>query len=184
MGQLQQTIKEEVDALGTNGSQAHESETGEQLSRDEIFDLLRNSRRREVLRYLDALDDGNSTLSELAEYIAGVENDIKPNEVGASQRKRVYIGLYQGHLPKLADKGAVEYNQARGTVKLGDISQLEPYLFDSSREPQSRGPVYGAVAIAAVVVVGLLGLVSVPMAWLAVLSTAALLVLAVYHCYR
>lgn len=106
-------------------SNTAESDT---LSKDEMFELLKNRRRRDALRYLLEAD-GESTLSDLAERIAAKENDIEIRELSSAQRKRVYIGLYQCHLPKLADAGVVDFEKHRGDVeRLDAADQLDPYL--------------------------------------------------------
>lgn len=103
-------------------------ETSESLSKDEMFELLKNRRRRDALRYL-AEGDGESTLSDLAERIAAKENDVEVHALSSAQRKRVYIGLYQCHLPKLADAGIVDFEKHRGDVeRLDAAAQLDPYL--------------------------------------------------------
>ncbi|MFB6120545.1 MAG: hypothetical protein ABEJ68_05445 [Halobacteriaceae archaeon] len=82
---------------------------------DEVFSILQNSRRRLVLRYL--VERAETTQGELAEHIAAVENGIDRAEVTSTQRKRVYISLYQSHLPKLDDANAIEFDDNRGTVE-------------------------------------------------------------------
>ena len=105
-----------------------EEETQEQLSRDLVFDVLKNRRRRYALHYLRRADD-TVQLSELAEQVAAWENDIAVDAISAAERKRVYTALYQSHLPKLDDAGIVEYNQNRGIVELSEASeQLDVYL--------------------------------------------------------
>ncbi|MFD1512582.1 DUF7344 domain-containing protein [Halomarina rubra] len=98
------------------------------VERDDAFHLLSNSRRREVMRYL--LDnDGPTELGELAEFVAAKENGCEPDELSSDGRKRVYISLYQGHMPKLAKHDIVEYDQARGTVTANPlIEAFAPYL--------------------------------------------------------
>jgi hypothetical protein len=105
-----------------------EEETQEKLSRDLVFDVLKNRRRRYALHYLRRADD-SVQLSELAEQVAAWENDIAVDAISAAERKRVYTALYQSHLPKLDDAGIVEYNQNRGIVELSGASeQLDVYL--------------------------------------------------------
>jgi hypothetical protein len=101
---------------------------GSDVPLDVIFTILKNERRRRVLRYmLDA--DGRVTLSDLAEHVAAIENDTTPSRLGAQQRKRVYIGLYQSHLPKMDDAGVVEFDRDRGVCELGpDVGAFTPYL--------------------------------------------------------
>lgn len=94
----------------------------------EVFELLQNQRRRRVLRYLTTETDGRATLSDLAEHVAGLENDVPPDRITSTQRKRVYVGLYQAHLPKLDDYGVVDFDKHRGTVDLRDTTDLDPCL--------------------------------------------------------
>lgn len=89
----------------------------ESFSRDRVFELLANRRRRFVLFYLQN-DDSEATVRELASEIAAWENGVEDVEVTYKQRKRVYTSLYQSHLPKMKEYGVVEYEQNRGTVRL------------------------------------------------------------------
>jgi len=99
-----------------------------ELSLDLIFEVLKNRRRREVIRYLREHEQ-QVTLSDLAEHIAALENDTDVASITSSQRKRVYVGLYQCHLPKMADMEIVHFNQNRGIVDLGpNAPQLYEYL--------------------------------------------------------
>lgn len=117
---------------------------GGSLSRDTIYTLLKNSRRRQVVRFLREHEE--ASLGELAEQIAARENGIEIDAVSSSQRKRVYIGLYQAHFPKLDDAGVVDFQKRRGTVTLTDrASELFPYL-DPHREGPDRRLVVAALA--------------------------------------
>ncbi len=99
------------------------------LSKSEVFELLSAERRQEVLRYLDDTE-GAATLSELAEHIASLECDCEPAQLSSQQRKRAYVGLYQCHLPKMADAGVIEYNADRGIIELNERSvRLLNYLY-------------------------------------------------------
>ncbi|QLG64308.1 DUF7344 domain-containing protein [Halorarum salinum] len=102
----------------------------EELPLDVVFEVLKNERRRLVLEYLRRTE-GSVTIGELAEHIAAYENDITPAELNAQQRKRVYIGLYQCHLPKMDDADAVAFNQGRGIVELGDSAEVLYEYLDS-----------------------------------------------------
>lgn len=98
------------------------------LSRDDLFSMLRNERRREVIHYLRE-HDGPVDLRDLSEYIAAIENDCEPNEVTYKQRKRVQTALYQMHLPKLADQQIVSYDRRAGRVELAaGAENCLPYL--------------------------------------------------------
>lgn len=113
----------------SNDEPVEDQIASEPLSKDMIFELLRNWRRRQVLRYLD-VNDGTARLDELAEEIAARENGIDQQALSSSERKRVYIALYQCHLPKMDDSGVIDYNQARGTIELQQgAAPLFPYLY-------------------------------------------------------
>ena len=95
------------------------------FSKDSLFDILRNSRRREVLR---CLLEGPRTakIGDLAERIARREFDGA--EVTSKQRKRVYVALYQSHLPRMRDAGFVTYDEGK-VVRLRDgAAALAPFL--------------------------------------------------------
>ncbi|SEG58396.1 DUF7344 domain-containing protein [Halobellus limi] len=101
---------------------------GSSLDKGEIFDLLKNSRRRSTIRYLRE-HGGNAELKDIAEHIAAEENDTTVRQLSSDQRKRVYIGLYQCHLPKMDKLGVVEYDKNRGTIELQDsVAQLLQYI--------------------------------------------------------
>jgi len=93
------------------------------INLDQIFGLLRNRRRRDVLWYLLGTE-GQVSLSELAESIAARECGKPVSQITSQERKRVYIGLYQGHLSKMDDCGAIRYNQPRGTIERGPNMKL------------------------------------------------------------
>lgn len=104
-----------------------ETSTGA-VSRDTIFQMLGNRRRRLTISYLKQID-GQSTVRDIAEHVAAWENGIETVEVTYKQRKRVYTSLYQSHLPKLAKAGLIDYNKDRGTVSLTDkIREVDIYL--------------------------------------------------------
>ena len=81
-----------------------------------VFDILRNERRRRVLRHLDDVD-GRATLGEMAERLAAVENDKPESQITSQERKRLYVGLYQCHLPRMDESGAVAFDDDRGTIE-------------------------------------------------------------------
>jgi DNA-binding transcriptional ArsR family regulator len=100
----------------------------ESLPLDQVFEVLKNSRRREVLKYLHECESSVS-LSDLAEHVAAIENDTTVKALSSSQRKRVYVGLYQCHLPKMDDMDIVDFDQNRGRIELAaNAGQLDEYL--------------------------------------------------------
>lgn len=174
----------EVDLSQLEGIGEIPRTNGSELSIDETFELLKNARRRAVVRYL-LQHDGTAKLSELAEHIAAAENGISVHELSSDQRKRVYIGLYQCHLPKMDNMGVIEYDKNRGSIELQDsVSQLLPYMELPGRDPEpAPGKVVGAAGgVSALVLVGAIGLGPlslVPAVGWTVLSVVALLGLAI-----
>lgn len=98
------------------------------LSLEESFELLKNQRRRSVVWYLEH-GDGHTTLGELAEQLAAWEAGKPVGDVTADERERLYVSLYQYHLPKLADAGVLEFDPDRGTVRrTAETRRLVRYL--------------------------------------------------------
>ncbi|MFC6797277.1 MULTISPECIES: hypothetical protein [unclassified Haladaptatus] len=168
-------------------SVAHDADVGgdveikaDPLDKDVIFEILKNRRRRDALRYLEQ-NGGTARLDELAEYIAAKENNITVMELSSDQRKRVYIGLYQCHLPKMDSAGIIAFNKNRGTIQLLESAgQLDPYLMETQTEsPSSIGKYVLAMAITiglgvSAALIGISPFTSIPGLWWAALSTATL----------
>lgn len=134
------------------GDQTVEREDTE-LSLDVIFEVLRNKRRRQALAYLKE-NEGEATLSELAEHIAALENDKTVQALNSSERKRVYVGLYQCHLPKMDDASVIDFNRDRGTVLLSSNADiLDDYIDDGSGERPWQW-YYLSIAVVGTVVFG------------------------------
>ena len=153
------TAEVPADATDLSGPPASESPTP--LALDDVFHVLQNERRRQVLYHLREAD-GTVEMREVAEHIAAWENDTTVEELYSDQRQRVYIALYQSHLPKLDELGIVEYDQARGTVEPTDrldsvIDHLEAHTPGSdasvNADPFRRWtrPVLYAGAVAALI---------------------------------
>lgn len=81
-----------------------------ELDIDLVFDLLGTSRRRAVIRYLEA-ESGPVEIGDLANYIAAHEYGKSVEEITPDERKRVYVSLYQCHLPKMAAADVIGYEQ-------------------------------------------------------------------------
>jgi hypothetical protein len=105
-----------------------EGSTSERLSKDTIFSILSNQRRRYVLYYLTRRQE-SVALRDLAEQVAAWENDLTVEELNYKQRKRVYTSLHQTHLPKLDDADVIDYDRNRGTIALDERStDLDVYM--------------------------------------------------------
>ena len=124
-----------TDASGpATGEAAPDAATGQtEHSKDVVFDILRNERRRQVLQFLR--EHPRTTLSDLAEHVASLENDKPIHDLTSSERKRVYVGLYQCHLPKMDDVGVIDYDRSRGTIGLRNESS--PYFVYLDVDPTS-----------------------------------------------
>lgn len=100
----------------------------ESLTPDGVFELLSNHRRRMVLYYLRQ-SGGSVGMKELAGKIAAMENEVPVSELTSQQRKRVYVSLYQTHLPKMADMGTIDYNKEEGIVRVTErTDEIDRYL--------------------------------------------------------
>lgn len=89
------------------------------LSEKEIFDVLSSDRRRFVLSYLQD-GDWTATLNELARELGSREYGTGPDELTDTQRRRLYVSLYQTHVPKMADYEIVTYDSDSGVVSSTD----------------------------------------------------------------
>lgn len=157
-GPTSQSIDEPNDESGDGVAELDESST-EDLSLDHIFEILKNRRRREVMCYLREKEE-KVTLSDLAEHIAALENDTDVASITSSQRKRVYVGLYQCHLPKMADMDIVDFNQNRGTVALDEnAQQLYEYLDNETQNSTAWHRYYLGLSLVGILlfVVSILG---------------------------
>jgi len=107
---------------------AHEAEEEALLSKDQIFHILQVQRRRDVLRYLKGTE-GPVRMRDVAEQVAAWEHDTTVAALTSEERQRVYIALYQAHLPKLDTEGIIDYQQSRGIVERTPVAdQFDPYL--------------------------------------------------------
>ena len=89
----------------------------DQLTRDEVFELFNNPRRRYVLYLLEEEPDGMS-IGDLTDEVTAWEEESTVENLTQQQRKRVYVSLYQTHVPKLEDAGFVDHDQDTGMVEL------------------------------------------------------------------
>lgn len=113
-------------ANGEGGSASdipNELRTESSSDREEIFEVLSNQRRRYTLAYLKQSEDGRADLSTLATQVAAVENDVPADQVASEDRKSVYVGLRQTHLPKMDQYGLVEYDSDRGEITLTETAE-------------------------------------------------------------
>ncbi|MDS0300441.1 helix-turn-helix domain-containing protein [Halogeometricum sp. S1BR25-6] len=130
------------------------------LSKDELFRILSNSRRRYIIYYLHEAGDEMS-LKQLAARIAAVENGTSVEDVTDEERQRVYISLYQTHLPKLEEAGIVSYDDEERIVALTDEIANEGFFWmQTDEESRSWATYYAALGV---------------VGWLAILARAVAL---------
>ena len=106
-----------------------ETETDVSLTRDEIFEVLSNQRRRYAFHYLRQHEGDTVGVGELAEQIAAWELEKSRAQLTAAERKRVKTALHQFHFPKMDELRFIEYDTHRGEVRLSEeFSDVEIYL--------------------------------------------------------
>ena len=129
----------------------------DELTQDLVFDILSSPRRRYVLYYLRKIDEPVA-LNDLAEHVAAWENETTVDELSDQERKRVYVSLYQTHIPKLDSVGIIDYDQQSGLVELTErVHRIDDYLTESS-SPIPWQQFYLALAVISAVMLGLVWL--------------------------
>lgn len=127
------------------------SASDQELSQDLLFDLLSNRRRRFVLHYL-LREDRPVSIQELSKQVAMWEFGVTDEELSDQQKKRIYVALYQTHVPKLEEAGVIEYDSDTGLVEIaGQARQLEPYLEEGAIERRPWHWYFVALSVASVV---------------------------------
>lgn len=122
------------------------------LAADDLLAILANARRRELIRLLRHRE--TVELEDAAELIAYLENEDldHPDELSSEQRKRVYIGLYQDHLPTLTQHAIVEWDtQTNGPISSGrnyDVTTTALDTLKTGFDPRTPKP-YGKPGVLA-----------------------------------
>ena len=133
----------------------------ESLTQNEAYDLLSNPRRRFVISHLRQHGDPMS-VSDLSDAVAAWENDQPVEDLTDRQVKRVYVSLYQTHLPKLKEAGLLHYDQETGVVSsTSAVDELDNYMPQSDTADRRWPLVYAGIAVTALTVY-LLVIVAIP----------------------
>lgn len=124
-----------VESVGDETAAAGEDAIADSLESDVLFHLLQSERRRRALRYLVAADEEPIDMRDLTEAVAAAEYDTTVQALDSENRQRVYITLYQSHLPQLEAAGVIEYDKNRGTIRVTPlIDAFDEYVAaDSGR---------------------------------------------------
>jgi hypothetical protein len=85
------------------------------LDESEVYDILRNDRRRFVIDHLRE-NDGRVTVGSLADCLASEESGESPPPKNV--RQSVYVSLHQTHLPRLDEADVVAYDPVSKEVEL------------------------------------------------------------------
>lgn len=104
------------------------------------LDLLRNERRRRVIRAID--QDGPADIGALADRITAQEHG---QDFTSKQRKAVYVSLYQVHLPKLEDADVVQQGDD-GLYRAGDAADEAIQTLDALEARHDAPSIRRAVA--------------------------------------
>jgi hypothetical protein len=114
--------------VGTSAQPSREEQSLEEFCRNDLFDVLKNQRRRYTLLYLH---QQNKTIScsDIATQIAAWETGSEPEQVDRSRYQSVYNSLYQTHLPCLEQAGLVEYDSAANSVTpTARMAEIESFI--------------------------------------------------------
>lgn len=108
-----------------------ESPSGTDL--DSLFEILADEQRREILVYLDHVDDGVAAFSDLIEHVADESEDAS-----STDRDQLAVTLHHNHLPKLSDADIVEYDTRSERVRYRGGPVVTDWL-ELARSYESRG---------------------------------------------
>lgn len=86
---------------------------------DDVEELRSDPHVRYLIEYLRRADDPVD-LATAATHVAAGVTDTPPEEVSDDVRNRVQTFLHHGHIPKLAEQGALRYDRETNTVALDD----------------------------------------------------------------
>lgn len=95
---------------------------------DALLGLCRNQHRRIILAAL-AHEERSLTLNDLTKTIANYNHHAPVIDVAEEDLTEIRLSLHHTHIPKLADRSLVKYDQERQLVApTSQFDQLEPQL--------------------------------------------------------
>ena len=107
-----------------------------------VFAVLRNDRRRAAITTLASEGEVRSVRG-LARAVAASEQEVPAAHVTERQHKCVYVSLLQVHLPTLAEKGLIEWEDSegpiRGTESIGALAETIEFLEGSCEDDRGVG---------------------------------------------
>ncbi|SEQ72617.1 DUF7344 domain-containing protein [Natrinema salaciae] len=102
------------------------------MERTEAFRLLASADRQLLLHEL-CKQDGEATVSELAERVAARRHQISLDKISDEHRERASIRLHHTHLSQLAEADVISHDASDETVVLHDDEPVDD-LFDAAAE--------------------------------------------------
>lgn len=136
-------LKDRIAELTNSGETASETAKYEEYTTERpveigtVFEMMKNHRRRYVLRYL-VMNNGRVVLDNLTEHVAAWEQDKPIEAISPQERKRVYISLYQNHLPKMDTVSAISYDKPSGAIKRGEHFGFFRQYLPPEEDPQRQ----------------------------------------------
>jgi len=115
-------------------------------SRDQAYHILSNARRRFILQHLEQTEEPIK-LIELARQGAAWENDKPIDDLTEKEEKRMYVSLYQTHIPKLADAGLIHYDRDSQEIRLADGPDTALPIIDNDKSEPSWYQYYFFLAV-------------------------------------
>lgn len=84
------------------------------LSNEVISEILSDDRYQLIIKHLAAFKSGEDSsngisMGSLVDRVAADELDISQSELTAANRQRIWVSLYETHLPLLGEAGIVEW---------------------------------------------------------------------------
>jgi len=123
-----------------------------QVTVDTAFEVLSNSRRRFIIATLRQRETPVS-ITTLANAIGAHEAGVSPDDLSSAEQKRVYISLYQSHVPKLESAGFVVFDSDTGTVSgTGATEEIDRYL-DTNQPVVQWGRLTGMLSVGSLTLV-------------------------------
>ena len=112
---------QELNGLNGIGTEAQFS-ADSALSVYDIRHLLSNRRRDLIIHHM-AANDGRAEFSELVDVVAEDVYGEPVDTISGEDRHKVYISLYQSHLPKLQDAKIIDYERKSGEMWFGEAAE-------------------------------------------------------------
>lgn len=86
-----------------------------QIRPDELIDVMRHRRRRQVVAYLQSADTAVFDRDGIARAIAGPERESTAR--ADDTLSQITLVLHHQHLPKMEQAGLIDYDPDDGTVR-------------------------------------------------------------------